>query len=157
MGKERIIIKGGTVVCAGVEDIAIIDGKIAERAKNIEVTADDKVIDASGLVVAPAFVDVHVHLREPGYGYKERIATGTMAAARGGYTTVCSMPNLNPVPDSVENLKVQQDIIDRDAKIEVLPYAAISAFALNPLFLDLSKLTMSKKDVIVEEYKKSQG
>ena len=140
MGKERIIIKGGTVVCAGVEDIAIIDGKIAERAKNIEVTADDKVIDASGLVVAPAFVDVHVHLREPGYGYKERIATGTMAAARGGYTTVCSMPNLNPVPDCIENLKVQQDIIDADAKIEVLPYAAITIGRKGEELVDVASL-----------------
>ncbi|MBO5820662.1 MAG: dihydroorotase, partial [Alistipes sp.] len=122
----RTIIKGGYVVGRGVEDIAILDGRIAERGENITVEAGDKVINAEGLMVAPAFVDVHVHLREPGFGYKERIETGTMAAARGGYTTVCPMPNLNPVPDSVENLKVQQDIIDRDAKIEVLPYAAIT-------------------------------
>ena len=126
MGMTRTIIKGGYVVGRGVEDIAILDGRIAERGENITVEAGDKVINAEGLMVAPAFVDVHVHLREPGFGYKERIETGTMAAARGGYTTVCPMPNLNPVPDSVENLKVQQDIIDRDAKIEVLPYAAIT-------------------------------
>lgn len=126
MGYDRLIIKGGTIVGAGRGDIAIVDGRIAERSNNIEPTANDRVISAEGLIVAPSFVDVHVHLREPGYGYKERIATGTMAAAHGGYTTVCSMPNLNPVPDTVENLKVQQDIIDRDAKIEVLPYAAIT-------------------------------
>ena len=126
MANTRTIIKNGFVVGVGKQDIAITDGRISERAELIEATADDRVINAEGLVVAPAFVDVHVHLREPGYGYKERIATGTMAAARGGYTTVCSMPNLNPVPDSVENLKAQQDIIDRDAKIEVLPYAAIT-------------------------------
>lgn len=126
MGDNRIIVKNGHIIGGGVEDIVIVDGIIAERGSNIEACPEDVVIDASGLKVAPAFVDVHVHLREPGYGYKERIATGTMAAARGGYTTVCSMPNLNPVPDSVENLKVQQDIIDSDAKIEVLPYAAIT-------------------------------
>ena len=126
MANTRTIIKDGFVVGVGKQDIAIADGRISERREHIEATADDRVINAEGLVVAPAFVDVHVHLREPGYGYKERIATGTMAAARGGYTTVCSMPNLNPVPDSVENLKAQQDIIDRDAKIEVLPYAAIT-------------------------------
>jgi dihydroorotase len=102
--------------------------------------ADDRVINAEGLVVAPAFVDVHVHLREPGYGYKERIATGTMAAARGGYTTVCSMPNLNPVPDSVENLKAQQEIIDRDAKIEVLPYAAITIGRKGEELVDMASL-----------------
>ncbi len=126
MANTRTIIKEGFVVGVGKQDIAITDGRISELREHIEPTADDRIINAEGLVVAPAFVDVHVHLREPGYGYKERIATGTMAAARGGYTTVCSMPNLNPVPDSVENLKAQQDIIDRDAKIEVLPYAAIT-------------------------------
>ena len=126
MANTRTIIKNGFVVGVGKQDIAITDGRISERGEHIEAKAEDRIIDAEGLVVAPAFVDVHVHLREPGYGYKERIATGTMAAARGGYTTVCSMPNLNPVPDSVENLKAQQEIIDRDAKIEVLPYAAIT-------------------------------
>ena len=117
-----------------------MDGVIAERGNNIEVCPEDVIIDATGLKVAPAFVDVHVHLREPGYGYKERIATGTMAAARGGYTTVCSMPNLNPVPDSVENLKVQQDIIDRDAKIEVLPYAAITLGRKGEELVDVAAL-----------------
>ena len=117
-----------------------MDGIIAERGSNIEARPEDVVIDASGLKVAPAFVDVHVHLREPGYGYKERIATGTMAAARGGYTTVCSMPNLNPVPDSVENLKAQQDIIDSDAKIEVLPYAAITIGRKGEELVDVASL-----------------
>ena len=123
---SRIVIKNGHIVGGEIEDIAIVDGVVAERGANIEIGLDDEIIDAAGLMVAPAFVDVHVHLREPGFGYKERIETGTMAAARGGYSTVCPMPNLNPVPDTVENLKVQQDIIDRDAKIEVLPYAAIT-------------------------------
>jgi dihydroorotase len=140
MGMTRIIIKGGYVVGRGVEDIAILDGRIAERGENITVEAGDKVINAEGLMVAPAFVDVHVHLREPGFGYKERIETGTMAAARGGYTTVCPMPNLNPVPDSVENLKVQQDIIDRDAKIEVLPYAAITIGRKGEELVDVESL-----------------
>ena len=140
MGNTRTIIKNGSVIGAGIEDIAIVDGRIVERAQHIEATADDTIIDATGLMVAPAFVDVHVHLREPGYGYKERIATGTMAAARGGYTTVCSMPNLNPVPDTVENLKAQQDIIDRDAKIEVLPYAAITIGRKGEELVDMASL-----------------
>ena len=80
----------------------------------------------SKYVVFPGFVDVHVHLREPGYFYKERMETGTMAAAAGGYTRVMSMPNLSPVPDSLENLKVQTDIIERDAKIFVHPYGSIT-------------------------------
>ena len=76
--------------------------------------------------VFPAFCDVHVHLREPGFSYKETILTGTKACARGGYTDVFSMPNLNPVPDSVENLKTQLDIINNDAVISVHPYASIT-------------------------------
>lgn len=140
MANTRTIIKDGFVVGVGKQDIAITDGRISERGEHIEAKAKDRVINAEGLVVAPAFVDVHVHLREPGYGYKERIATGTMAAARGGYTTVCSMPNLNPVPDSVENLKAQQDIIDRDAKIEVLPYAAITIGRKGEELVDMASL-----------------
>lgn len=76
--------------------------------------------------ILPGFCDVHVHFREPGFSYKETIATGSLAAAHGGYTAVCTMPNLNPVSDSAENLKLQQDIIDKDACINVYPYAAIT-------------------------------
>lgn len=76
--------------------------------------------------ILPGFCDVHVHFREPGFSYKETIASGSKAAARGGYTAVCTMPNLAPVPDNVENLIVQQDIIDRDAVIHVYPYGAIT-------------------------------
>ena len=140
MGNNRIILKNGDIIGGQREDILIVDGIIAERGSNIEAALEDVVIDATGLKVAPAFVDVHVHLREPGYGYKERIATGTMAAARGGYTTVCSMPNLNPVPDSVENLKAQQEIIDSDAKIEVLPYAAITIGRKGEELVDVASL-----------------
>ncbi|MBR5947908.1 MAG: dihydroorotase [Clostridia bacterium] len=77
-------------------------------------------------IILPGFVDVHVHLREPGFSYKETVRTGTMAAARGGYTAVCPMPNLNPVPDSLANLKKQLDIIERDACVRVRPYGSIT-------------------------------
>ena len=140
MATGRTIIKNGQIIGGDIEDIAIVNGKIAERGNNIEIDPEDEIIDATGLMVAPAFVDVHVHLREPGFGYKERIETGTMAAARGGYSTVCPMPNLNPVPDSVENLKVQQEIIDRDAKIEVLPYAAITMGRKGEELVDVASL-----------------
>ncbi len=83
-------------------------------------------LESSEYVILPGFCDVHVHFREPGYFYKETILSGSMAAARGGYTSVCTMPNLNPVPDSAENLKLQTDIIKRDAVIDVYPYAAIT-------------------------------
>ena len=77
-------------------------------------------------LILPGFCDVHVHLREPGFSYKETVRTGTMAAARGGYTAVCSMPNLNPPPDSLEGLKPQMDAIRQDAVIDVLPYGTIT-------------------------------
>ena len=80
----------------------------------------------NNFVAFPGFVDVHVHLRVPGFSYKETIATGTKAAARGGYTVVCSMPNLKPVPDNLENLNKQIDIIKQDAIIDVYPYASIT-------------------------------
>ncbi len=77
-------------------------------------------------VLFPGFCDVHVHFREPGFSYKETIRSGCRAAARGGYTAVCTMPNLNPVPDSPEALRVQEEIIRRDACIAVMPYGAIT-------------------------------
>ena len=89
-------------------------------------TSDFTAIDFSRCVVLPGFCDVHVHFREPGYSYKETIASGSLASAKGGYTAVCTMPNLNPVPDSVEHLKVQQDIIDDTACIHVYPLASIT-------------------------------
>ena len=76
--------------------------------------------------VMPGFCDVHVHFREPGFTYKETVKSGTRAAAHGGYTTVCTMPNLSPVPDSVEHLKLQLDAIEADAEVEVIPYSAIT-------------------------------
>lgn len=77
-------------------------------------------------IVMPGFCDVHVHLREPGFSYKETIKTGTSAAAHGGYTAVCTMPNLNPVPDTWQSLNLQRAIIQKDAEISVYPYAAIT-------------------------------
>ena len=107
-------------------DIAVENDRIIGVGTGIEEAGFDAVFHVDGKVIVPGFVDVHVHLREPGFTQKETIATGTLAAARGGYTAVCSMPNLNPAPDSVENIKVQQDAIDRDALIHVYPYAAIT-------------------------------
>ena len=82
--------------------------------------------DSSEYVIFPGFCDVHVHFREPGFSYKETIATGSRAAARGGYTAVCTMPNLNPVPDRVENLDVQRRLIEETACIHIYPYGAIT-------------------------------
>ncbi len=88
----------------------------------------------------PGFIDVHVHLREPGFSYKETIETGTLAAAHGGYTTVCTMPNLNPVPDSLESLKVQMDIIEKTAKVAVHPYGSITKGEIGDKVSDMEDL-----------------
>ena len=88
--------------------------------------ADSLSLNSTEYTVFPGFCDVHVHFREPGFSYKETIATGSLASAAGGYTDVCTMPNLNPVPDSIEHLKEQIDIIKRDAVIGVHPYGAIT-------------------------------
>lgn len=91
--------------------------------------------------IFPGFADVHVHLREPGFSYKETIKTGTLASAHGGYTAVCSMPNLNPVPDSVENLQKQLDIIDKDAAIAVYPYGSITVGQMGEELSDLEGMS----------------
>ena len=96
-------------------------------------------------VVFPGFCDVHVHFREPGFSYKETIATGSKAAARGGYTAVCTMPNLNPVPDTLENLKKQLVIIEEDSVINVYPYASITKGQLGS---ELSDMEAMSKDAI---------
>ncbi len=93
-----------------------------------------------GCAVFPGFVDVHVHLREPGFIYKETIATGTKAAARGGYTEVCSMPNLLPTPDCMDNLQIQLDAIGKDAVIGVHPYGTITVGEKGEQLSDMEKI-----------------
>jgi len=114
----------------------------AENLFFAEVTSEEEaaVRSLSQYAVFPGFCDVHVHFREPGFSYKETIATGSKAAAKGGYTSVCTMPNLNPVPDSLEHLKEQTDIIERDAVIEVLPYAAITIGEKGEELVDMESL-----------------
>ena len=94
-------------------------------------------------VVFPGFCDVHVHFREPGFSYKETIETGSKASARGGYTAVCTMPNLNPVPDSVENLQVQLKLIEDQAVIHVYPYGAITVGEKGEVLADLEGMAQN--------------
>lgn len=121
-------------------DILIRDGIIRRKGLGIEAGPDVTVIDTTGLTVSGGFTDLHVHFREPGYSYKETIRTGSLAAARGGYTTVCTMPNLNPVPDSLRHLDLEQEIINRDAVIQVLPYASITIGRKGEQLVDFSSL-----------------
>ena len=96
------------------------------RVSSILLNRGLSALNSSQYVVLPGFCDVHVHFREPGFSYKESIHTGSMAAAHGGYTAVCTMPNLNPVPDSTEHLRMQTEIIEHDAVMHVYPYASIT-------------------------------
>ncbi len=106
-------------------DILIKGEKIEKISKNIDIT-DENTIDVKDKFVTAGFIDAHVHWREPGFPQKETVYTASRAAARGGFTTVMTMPNLNPVPDSVETLKKQLDIIKRDSVIRAIPYGAIT-------------------------------
>lgn len=107
------------------QDILLENGLV--QAVGPDLPAEDcLIIDAQGQIVAPGFVDLHVHLRDPGFAHKETVETGTLAAAAGGFTTICAMPNLNPVPDSPEHLQVSLDRIRESARVRVLPYCAIT-------------------------------
>ena len=119
-------------------DFAVENGIVVEKISDMSVC---RIIDLNGKYIFPGFADVHVHLREPGFSYKETIASGTAAAAAGGYTDVCSMPNLKPCPDSPENLKLQLDIIERDAKVRVHPYATITVGEAGETLAPLSQMT----------------
>ena len=141
--KQRIILKSGTVVREGVReqlDVLVADGKILSVGKNIEPEAGDKVVDCQGKLVCSGLVDLHVHLREPGFSSKETIASGTAAAAHGGFTTVCSMPNLAPAPDTLEHLQEQLDLIAKDAVVKVLPYATITERRAGDELVDFAAL-----------------
>lgn len=122
-------MKGGRVFSGGKSfeaDVVVCGDRIAEVTPEAAILPGDKVVDCRGRWVSAGLVDLHVHLREPGFSSKETIATGTAAAAHGGFTTVCAMPNLEPAPDSLENLRRETAIIERDAVVKVLPYATIT-------------------------------
>ena len=125
----RTLLKAATVHlknAAAVQDIAVENGLIIPFGENLSGLVFDKVNNLDGFHIFPGFVDVHVHLREPGFFYKETIKTGTQAAARGGFTSVLTMPNLAPAPDTLDNLNVQLEIIKKDAVIDVYPYGCIT-------------------------------
>lgn len=124
-----VLVRGAKVWIDGAflkRDVLVEDGRLVEISDHIDPREGVKVVAGEGKHLLPGLVDLHVHFREPGFSYKETIASGSRAAARGGFTTVCTMPNLNPAPDSLENLQQQLDIIERDSCIEVLPFATIT-------------------------------
>lgn len=117
------------------------NGKITNEDYEFSVGGAGFLSDFNNVYVLPAFCDVHVHFREPGFFYKETIKTGSRSAARGGYTDVCTMPNLTPVSDSVENIEKQLDIIKKDAAIRVHPYAAITVGEMGETLTDMEALS----------------
>jgi len=141
---QTLLIKGGTLVSDNRKvDILVQDGAIKciepEGCSFSEFNID-KTINAGGLTVFPGFADIHVHFREPGYTEKETIASGSMAAAHGGYTLACPMPNLNPVPDSPDSLQKELDAIAADAAIDVRPYCSITKGRLGKELVDFAAL-----------------
>ena len=159
----NILIKNGRVLDPatgkdGIYDILVTDNIITKVESNIDEDAikseqECKVIDASNQFVMPGLIDLHVHFREPGFEYKETIKTGSLSAARGGFTSVCPMPNTKPVIDSVEMLEKELDIIKRDAIVNVYPVAAITKGMKGEELTDIRELVKYGAIAISEDGK----
>jgi len=140
----KTLIKNGRVLDPatkkdGIYDVLIEDGIIKKVEKKLIDEVDD-IIDATGCFVMPGLIDLHVHFREPGFEHKETIRTGSRAAAKGGFTTVCAMPNTRPVVDNLDTLKFVMDKAKEVSKINVLPIAAITAGQEGEFLTDIEKL-----------------
>src|SRR5579871_5721791 len=143
--QPSLLIKGGHLIDPAAKvnapmDLLLRDGRVAEVAlpNNIRGSADEK-FDARGLVVSPGFIDLHVHLREPGQSYKETIASGTAAAAAGGFTSVCTMPNTAPVVDTPEWVNWLRNP-ERGAVVNVFPIAAATRGSRGGTLTDFAAL-----------------
>ena len=122
---KKVFLRNASVYENGVvrkQNMLLTDSSLF----SFDGTVDASTVIIDNTVILPGFCDVHVHFREPGFSYKETVKSGSLAAARGGYTAVCTMPNLSPAPDTRENLQKQLDIIERDAGIAVIPYGTIT-------------------------------
>lgn len=133
----QLLSSGGVFRAA---DVLLSGGRIVSIGDRISCPADAVSIDLHKAVLFPGFVDVHVHLREPGFSYKETIRAGTLAAAHGGFAHVAAMPNLDPVPDCAAALAVQRAIIEKDALVHVHPYGAVSVGEKGERLADLEGL-----------------
>ena len=143
---DKFVIKGCSVFLGGrfvPSDVEVSGGVVARVEPGIVPENGVPVFNFNNCRIVPGLVDVHVHLREPGFSYKETMATGTAAAARGGYTAVCAMPNLNPVPDSAEHLAAELEAIRRGALIGVYPYGALTVGERGEAMSDIASLAAS--------------
>jgi len=153
-----LLIKGGHVIDPAAKinapmDILLRDGRVAEIALPNKIRGDaDEKFDARGLIVAPGFIDLHVHLREPGQGYKETIATGTAAAAAGGFTSVCTMPNTAPVVDTAEWVSWQRNP-ERGAVVNVFPIAAATRGSRGGTLTDFAALQRAGAVAVTDDGK----
>ncbi|MBZ5682286.1 MAG: dihydroorotase [Acidobacteriia bacterium] len=155
---KSLLIKGGHLIDPAAKinapmDVLLRDGRVAEVAlpNKIRGTADEK-FDARGLIVAPGFIDLHVHLREPGQSYKETIATGTAAAAAGGFTSVCTMPNTAPVVDTTEWVAWLRSP-EREAIVNVFPIAAATRASRGATLTDFSALQRAGAVAVTDDGK----
>nr|WP_325183109.1 dihydroorotase [uncultured Oscillibacter sp.] len=138
----RLLLTGGSVLCGGgfqPLEIAVSEGRIVSVSPRLP-REGASVIELHHCFIVPGFVDVHVHLREPGFSYKETVASGTAAAAAGGYTALCAMPNLDPAPDSLEHLNQELEAVRRGALVHVYPYGAITRGEKGEALADLADL-----------------
>ena len=153
----KLLIKNGTVIDPASDrngrfDLLVEDERIVKVAPEITDSAD-RVIDAQGLDVVPGFIDLHVHLREPGFEYKETIKTGSMAAARGGFTAICPMPNTKPVIDSPEMVKWLLDKAKEDAVVHILPVGAVTVGQAGKEMTDIAGMATAGAYAISEDGK----
>lgn len=154
---KSLLIKGGHVIDPAQKvdapmDILLRDGRVAEVAAPGQIRGGDEKFDARGLIVAPGFIDLHVHLREPGQGYKETIASGTAAAAAGGFTSVCCMPNTTPVVDSVEWVTwILRP--ERGAVVNVFPLAAATNASKGAVLTDFRGLQRAGAVAVTDDGK----
>ena len=153
----KILIKNGRLIDPSQKldanrDILLEDGKVAQISEKIETQAD-RVVDADGYYVMPGLIDMHVHLREPGYEHKETIRTGAMAAARGGFTTICPMPNTNPSTDNPERVKFVVDKAEAEAPVHVLPVGAVTIGQAGDEMTDIASMAKAGAIGISEDGK----
>src|SRR5258708_6316456 len=159
---NSLLIHGGHVIdparnLDGPHDVFLHDGRVAEIAASGRITskATEK-FDARGLVVAPGLIDIHVHLREPGQSQKETIATGTMAAAAGGFTSVCAMPNPNPINDTPAITRWMQDP-EREARVNVFPIAAATQASMGESLTNFGRLRRAGAVAVTDDGKPILG
>ena len=145
--KTDLLIRGGRVIdpASGMDavlDVRLRDGVIVETGAGL-AAGPERVFDAAGAIVAPGFIDLHAHLREPGFEHKGTIASETAAALRGGFTTVCAMPNTEPAPDSATVVEALWERIRRDAKVRVFPIGCVTRGRRGKDLAELSELAAS--------------